>query len=76
MTMRPLARVSRDSTKTSTPWDAAAWCLVGGVAHGLGEFGDEALELEGVDGGEVELPSGGCGAGAGGDGGDVMGFVD
>jgi hypothetical protein len=23
----------------------AAGCLVGGVAHGLGEFGDEALEL-------------------------------
>ena len=42
----------------------ASGCLVGGVAHGLGEFGDEAFEFVGVDGGEVERSFCRCGGGA------------
>ena len=54
----------------------AAGCLVGGVAHGLGEFGDEAFEFVGVDDGKVERSFRGCSAGAGGDRGYVTGFVE
>lgn len=49
---------------------------VGGVPHGLGEVGDEAFELVGVDSGEVDLAPGRCGAAGGCDGCDGASFVE